>query len=225
MSKVRLYGSTSGYTEIIAPAVSSNTTVTLPASGTIAKTTDLGLTQIVPASISVGSGSGSVDSNGVVTFSGSSTVTINTCFSSTYQNYLITCNWTQNNSNQLYFRLRSGSTDSSSAYYYYSGFTTISNSSTVSGMNSDANTVFRIGYATGSDVIGGACEVMVFAPFNSSRRTMYRSNYAWYDNTRFNNGWVSGGHNQVSSYDGFVIFCDGASPLITGDVRIYGLRS
>jgi hypothetical protein len=49
-----------------------------------------GLIKIVPTSISVGSGSGSVDVNGNISFSGATSLTINGCFSSSYDNYKLT---------------------------------------------------------------------------------------------------------------------------------------
>jgi len=180
----------------------------------------LGLILIKPSSVVNGTDNG----KGTVSFSSSASTSLNNVFNSTFENYKIIFNWTQNNTNQLYMRLRASSSDNSGANYGYSGFTSVANSATLTtSVNSDGNTVWRIGYATGSDVIGGACEVTVFAPQNASRRTSYQSNYTWYDNTRFNNGWTAGGHNQLVSYDGITFFCDGASPLITGTVSVYGI--
>ena len=48
-----------------------------------------GMKLVVPSSVAVGSGSGSVATQGTVTFSGASSVSINGCFSSTYDNYRI----------------------------------------------------------------------------------------------------------------------------------------
>jgi hypothetical protein len=46
-----------------------------------------GLTQIIPTSVSVGSGSGTVSAGGAVTFSGATSISLNGAFTSTYQNY------------------------------------------------------------------------------------------------------------------------------------------
>ena len=55
-----------------------------------------GLAKIVPSSVAVGSGTGSANSLGTVTFSGASSVSLNGCFSSTYDNYRLMLNiqWT-----------------------------------------------------------------------------------------------------------------------------------
>jgi len=44
---------------------------------------------IIPSSVAVGSGSGSVSTSGTVTFSGASSVSINDVFSATYDTYQI----------------------------------------------------------------------------------------------------------------------------------------
>ena len=48
-----------------------------------------GLAKIVPTSVAVGSGTGSADSLGNVTFSGASSGSLNGCFTSTYDKYKI----------------------------------------------------------------------------------------------------------------------------------------
>jgi hypothetical protein len=48
-----------------------------------------GLAKIVPSSVAVGSGTGSSDTTGKVTFSGASTVSLNGVFTSSYRNYKI----------------------------------------------------------------------------------------------------------------------------------------
>lgn len=156
-------------------------------------------------------------------FSGVASQSISSVFSSAYENYMIVINYTGSNSNQLYMRLRSGSTDESGANYKYSGFTSISNSASLTGTNNDSNTVWRIGFAT-STIETAYATVTLWSPQTATRRTEYQANYAWYDNTRFNAGWISGGHLTTASYDGFSIFQDGASPQITGSVSTYGFN-
>ena len=75
-----------------------------------------GMKMVVPTSVAVGSGSGSVDTNGAVTFSGASSVSLNDCFSSTYQNYKIVMNLSAATSNDVQMRLRVSSTDAATNY-------------------------------------------------------------------------------------------------------------
>jgi len=51
-----------------------------------------GLAKIVPSSVAVGSGTGSSDALGNVTFSGASSITLRNVFSSTYKNYKVVVN-------------------------------------------------------------------------------------------------------------------------------------
>ena len=48
-----------------------------------------GLAKIVPSSVAVGSGSGSFDANGAISFTGASSISINGCFSATYDVYKV----------------------------------------------------------------------------------------------------------------------------------------
>ena len=81
--------------------------------------TQPGMKMVVPTSVAVGSGSGSVDTNGAVTFSGASSVSLNGCFTSAYQNYSIIVNDDSASATgyQL-FRLRTNGTDNSTSNYY-----------------------------------------------------------------------------------------------------------
>ena len=56
---------------------------------TVGPSTAGALTQVVPTSVTVGSGSASTSANGTVTFTGATTVLLNGVFSATYENYLI----------------------------------------------------------------------------------------------------------------------------------------
>jgi hypothetical protein len=79
-----------------------------------------GLTQIVPTSVAVGSGSGSVDANGAVTFSAASSISINGCFSSTYDNYrIVFYNSVPTSSSQSRIRFRRSNADITSSNYLY----------------------------------------------------------------------------------------------------------
>lgn len=72
---------------------------------------------VVPTSVAVGSGSGSVATTGKVTFSLASTVSVNGCFTSTYENYLVIASFSHSTSANASMRLRASGTDDSSANY------------------------------------------------------------------------------------------------------------
>jgi hypothetical protein len=74
------------------------------------------LTKIIPASVTVGSGSGSVDANGVISFSAVSSLQINTCFSSTYEFYKLLGNIYGSANSDLQLQFRYGTTTQTSSY-------------------------------------------------------------------------------------------------------------
>jgi len=77
-----------------------------------------GLAKIVPSSVAVGSGTGSADSLGTVTFTGASSVSLNGVFSSTYDNYVFVVNLTSvTTDNDSFIRLRTGGTDNTASVY------------------------------------------------------------------------------------------------------------
>jgi hypothetical protein len=77
-----------------------------------------GLRMVVPTSVAVGSGTGSVDATGNVTFSGASSISLNGCFTSVYDNYKIIVDTTASSaSSDLSFKFRLSGSDLTNTYY------------------------------------------------------------------------------------------------------------
>ena len=154
-------------------------------------------------------------------FSGVASQSINSVFSSTYENYQIVINFTKATSGDLNMRLRASGTDATGATDYgQHGYYGTSNSDSVFGTS--ANTSFwAIGAATNT-IETSSITVWLFAPFSASRRTMFQSFAAYYDNTNFTNIKRAGGHKQTASYDGFSLIQTAGS--ITGEVSVYGFN-
>jgi hypothetical protein len=78
-----------------------------------------GITPVVPTSVVVGSGTGTANANGQVTFSGASSISLNGVFTSTYTNYLMMLNiQSRSTTNFVSLRFRVAGTDTSSSNYY-----------------------------------------------------------------------------------------------------------
>ena len=76
-----------------------------------------GLAPIIPTSVAVGSGTGSVGATGLITFSGVSSVSINGCFTSAYTNYRVVARYTNASTlSALYCRLRASGTNATNNY-------------------------------------------------------------------------------------------------------------
>lgn len=178
-----------------------------------------GLRMIVPTSVAVGSGSGSVDAIGNVTFSGGcSTVSLNGCFSSTYDNYRIVMHIESANSNQdLRLRLRASGTDASGANYENIALYSQVNSAVVGNVGGTGQTS---GYGWGFTPTGwkGAGYIDMCAPFLTQ--------YTVWNHTGGGGVyqvWGNSLHKVTTSYDGFTIY-SGSGNLTAGTIRVYGYK-
>lgn len=170
-----------------------------------------GLAKVIPSSVAVGSGSGSVDSNGTVTFSGASSVSLNSCFSSTYDNYRILINVTGSADDNTNFRLRVGGVDNSTASSYTRQFLR-ADSTTVSG----GVLAQSFGFLGDTFTTGGTFAIDIFSPFLTTRTKLLSHNFRAAGAILF----IGVDHNQTVSYDGFTIIAN--SGTITGTARVYG---
>ena len=174
-----------------------------------------GLAKVIPSSVAVGSGTGSADSLGNVTFTTVSSVSLNGIFTSAYDNYLIILHTTATSSGRCDMRLRTSSTDATGGNYSWSGQYNASTANTYSGEN--GGTTATAGGITGLETTQGSLRLSIFKPF-LAEYTQWES--AGHDGTYRR---VYGGiHNLNTSYDGFTIYNTTAGATITGKVRVYG---
>jgi hypothetical protein len=173
-----------------------------------------GMKLVVPTSVAVGSGSGSVATQGTVTFSGASSVSINGCFTSTYDNYMILIDSTfGTTSGTMQARMRLSGTDNSESLYVRQF---MRGTSTSVATNTDTKTFFDCGDLSNTyrtkfklELNQPAAAVVTTAQSNGS--------HAGYINTTF---LV---HNKSVAYDGITIYPD--TSTLTGTVRIYGMKN
>ena len=176
-----------------------------------------GLAKIVPSSVAVGSGTGSADSLGTVTFSGCSSVSLNGVFSSTYENYklLIRIN-SANSTPALYCRLRVSGTDTSTNYFYAASWRG-SSTTTFTTDNGDPSSVFVLGKLGNNHSLTSAD---ISSPFEASY-TSFNSLSGAGDNT--NEGyvmWSGGSQGSTTSFTGFTLLASAGN--ISGAVSVYG---
>ncbi len=89
--------------------------------------TSPGLRLITPTSIAATGGSGSISANGTVSFTSASAISLNGCFSSTYDSYKVLVDITASSAgSDLSFKYRTAGTDLSGTYY--GGFTGLNHS-------------------------------------------------------------------------------------------------
>ena len=180
-----------------------------------------GLNQIIPSSVSVGSGSASVGANGKITLTGVGTnISINGVFSSTYTNYHIVYDLISASSHTaLNMRLRASGTDNTSATSYKTGGLDSSIPYAASGLSSqtsDSDKFSKLGWVGSIGINGGTFDI--FQPFISSKTTYVGSHFGnaagdWY----YSAG--GGSHTTAASYDGFSLL---TTQSLTGAIYIYG---
>jgi hypothetical protein len=183
-----------------------------------------GLRMVVPTSVAVGSGSGSVDANGAITFSGASSVSINGCFSSAYQNYRIVTNLTTPSAAlSVSWRLRVSGTDAATNYGYASQYAYISINAGGQEVNGGNALTSFPRLVHGSTTGGGSSSADVYRPFEAVETIATGVGMDYDTNTGavlFQKGWR---HTTASSYDGFTLIP--STSTITGTVRVYGYKN
>ena len=206
MGNVRLYGATSGYTELAPPAVAPDGVLSLPSgTGTIAKTTDQGLVHI-----------------NTTTFSAVSSVSIDDVFTSDYDNYRIIINSLSTNGAQaLLMRLRLAGTDNTTANHYYMS---AGHDSGNSGSSFGAGNQTRWQLTFMDTNVASITAIDFPKPWVSERKFVVCTSTGMNsNNTQYATRVTGLAQNGASSGDGFTTFV--SSGTITGTIRVYGYKN
>ena len=180
-----------------------------------------GLSQIVPTSVVKGaSGTASVSAGGLVTISGTESISLNGIFTPVYDAYKVLIYLkSSSGSNRLQLRTRVGGADLTTATYRHVSFYTNSAVNSFSGLSQ--NSADSVGILSYTGVQGNAIEFDIFNP-NITDYTHVRSTSSFSDSTNMfviNSAIVV---NNTTSYDGFTLFPTAAN--ITGTIRVYGYK-
>jgi hypothetical protein len=172
-----------------------------------------GLKLIVPSSVA---GSGvSVSASGKVTFTAASSISVNGCFNSSYDNYLIVIRGKISAITQLEFRMRASGSDATGSNYTRQLLS--ADSTTVSGLRQSSESWGRV-TAFGTDDNNGV-HFYLYGPYlaqpTATRGVSCRGDgpiiYDW-----------AATHSLSTSYDGITFDADGAGTL-SGALCVYGL--
>jgi hypothetical protein len=184
-----------------------------------------GLTQVIPTSISVGSGSGSVGANGSMIFTGASSISINNCFTSTYTSYQIVLLITSGSATgHFYSRLRVSGSDNSTSVYNSTFVYSVNNSTTSVVENVLNQDKFQLGYNETSarnnflnmHIINPQIVEHTGFVMQSNRNAATGSNIL----VSYNGG---GQFANTTAFDGFTLFP--ASGTLTGTLKVYGYNN
>jgi hypothetical protein len=173
-----------------------------------------GLAKIVPSSVAVGSGTGSADSLGNVTFAGASSVSLNGVFSSAYTNYrLVFSNFSHSAAGNTYWRMRASGSDATGSNYMGNWW-------------SFANTASNRFWSTSTtapelfDNYANYAIMDIFQPNDAAFTSVYSTagNYGSGNNAAFNPG--AGTHGLANAYDGITFIR--SSGNFGATIQIYG---
>jgi hypothetical protein len=191
----------------------------LSSSGNVALDSELGLSLITPTSIAATGGSGSISTTGAVSFTSASAISLNGCFSSSYQNYRVQINGTSASTLLNWqAKMRLSGTDST-ANYYSSEFWVSSAGSTGIGSYVNNGGFFQINT---NDNSNGACPTWfdIFRPFDAAVTNVLGQGY---DGSAGKSKYFGGLHNASTSYDGLTIASN--TGTISGTIRVYGYKN
>ena len=174
-----------------------------------------GLTLITPTTIANTSGTASIGTNGTVSFSAVSNVSLNDVFSSTYDNYRIVIETTASSGGYLNFKLRASNSDNSAAEYGW-GMNMITNGGSqfsLAGINATTGwSILRP--STGRN----SCSFDIYSP-NIARATMYTGTQSYNDGATVGiAGAIGGNHSVNTAFTGFTLL---SGATITGTVSVY----
>lgn len=150
------------------------------------------------------------------TFSAVSSVSVNSVFSSTYDNYLVVYNITASSATVIRQRLRVGGTDNSGSNYLRGGmYVGVFANSVFSSTNNATEAFFTLGSTSATVGYGGVLNFI--APFQTQ-----------YTKITSHSGGADMGigtcvFNGTTSFDGFTLLPDAGT--ITGTIRVYGYRN
>lgn len=192
----------------------------LTALETTTSTYPSGLVPVIPTSVAVGSGSASVSGNGVVTFTGVSSVSLNNVFSSNFKSYRIvipraTSPYTINQ----YLRLRSSGTDFSTANYIFMS-SKITGGGTTGTYCATGQAQWAVGAYYANDT--GLSSVIDLHNPASAENKLYQHITNGHDGT-YKSAWFGGGSlDSSTAYDGITLLASAGT--ISGTFQVYGYR-
>jgi hypothetical protein len=172
-----------------------------------------GMDLITPTSVA---GSGVTLSGGAVSFSSSLSISVNGCFTTTYDNYRIVISAAAASAFGIYLRFRTSGTDNSAASYQHQ-YLSAAGAGVVAGRTTgDTKAQF------GTIAVKNSIQEMLVSSPALSARTLAVLNSAHKADGPDIEIWGAG-FDATTTFDGFTIY--GLSSSITGTLRIYGLRN
>jgi hypothetical protein len=183
---------------------------------------NVGLVSIAPSSVSVGSGTYSMNTKGKVTFTNASRVSLNGCFSSQYKFYKIimsakhatTAVW-------VWTRLRKNGTDATGASYWTTGIEINTTSALIKQSDSGSVAGFRT-FICGS-FMNGLSEITLLNP-NSDIPSFTSTGQGYNNGVNYvanMGGFYDSPGSGINTFDGITIYPNTGS-FASGTIKVFG---
>jgi hypothetical protein len=195
----------------------------LSSSGNVALDSEMGLSLITPTSVATTGGSATISSTGGVSFTSASTVNLNGCFTSSYENYKIVMNLHGTVSADCNIRLRASGTDLSGSIYYNTYDYQRTDNDTGGGGNATQTSWQNIIRPNASSSQKGMSSFDIISPQTLDTTKLVGQFVYWENGSMVTHISFSGMVNNNLSYDGLTLIP--TSGNITGSVKIYGYRN
>lgn len=155
-------------------------------------------------------------------FTSSTGVSVNNCFSSTYYNYKIIFNYTNSDSGNrsVAFRLRASGSDATGANYSYGSWGMRSDGVSAYNTSANNNTSLDFGRANSGNKVSASFEFM--RPYQATPTT-FNGTYFGDDNTTAFYDNIGGLHSLTTAYDGFTVYPTAGN--ISGFYFVYGYKN
>ena len=213
MGNVRLYGATSGYTELAPPAVAPDGVLSLP-SGTGTLATQAYVDTAETDAIAAG---GLVHIN-TTTFSAVSSVSLNDVFTSDYDYYKVLFEFVPSSATTHTMRMRVAGADNTSAVYANISQRQYSTAVTQNAGSVGNSIDFTYGPWGTEQYIG---QFEFYNPAKASNTGWINTSATW--TTSASQIFNSGFHKSATVFDGFSFI--GAAGNFTGIIRVYGYKN
>lgn len=155
-------------------------------------------------------------------FTSATAISINNCFSSTYENYKIVMSSTSTSGQAFYGYFRSGGVNKTSSLYNYASFYYNQGSSSGNqGVGASASSM-TMGIAGGSAL----ANIEIYSPFVSSLPTQFYTNYRYSSTStsaESTGGFFHGYYASSESHDGIYLWV--TTGTWTGNIRVYGYKN
>ncbi len=177
-----------------------------------------GMVLIKPTSIAHSGTSASIGTNGQVTFTAVTSLSLNGVFSATYDNYVVSIRYvTSSLGPNVGLRLRVSGSDATGTNYTRQ--TLYADGTGVAGVRTSTVDIANI--FVGASAQRSGDEGMIYGPFLAQPTAMRGSSANGYADAFLR--YVAATHSLSTSYDGFTLIPEAGS--MTGALQVYGVRS